>query len=243
METSDQACSSSAELEHKSVPWCRESELLMQIESSISRTRRNLERRKAFEANCLSQLESLSHTATYLLDNESRAKDLVAKTLVIAYQTEQCSAQLSNNRTGLFRIIARLFMSDAHPLPDRFTASDRPDEAADDDLHTRLHNHYNFNHYYYSDNLAPLHFPSISEDNLKKSLQTLPHELRLAIVLSLLEGLSYQEIAEITGASLQLVRSRLSRGRKLMQRQLLDHAQRREDSDILTSRVRRTATG
>jgi len=44
------------------------------------------------------------------------------------------------------------------------------------------------------------------------------------IVLSFLEGFSYQEIADIAGLQIGTVKSRLHRGRKLLQKSLWKYA-------------------
>jgi RNA polymerase sigma-70 factor (ECF subfamily) len=58
-----------------------------------------------------------------------------------------------------------------------------------------------------------------SEDKrlLEQALQELAPEFREAIVLRELEGLSYKEIADITGAPLGTVMSRLARARQRLQ--------------------------
>jgi len=50
-------------------------------------------------------------------------------------------------------------------------------------------------------------------EQIQKGLSGLPSEQRLAVVLSDIQGLSYEEIAQVMGCSLGTVRSRLSRGR------------------------------
>ena len=55
---------------------------------------------------------------------------------------------------------------------------------------------------------------------VRRALEELPVEFREAVVLRELEGLSYKEIAEIAGVPLGTVMSRLSRGRKLLERVL-----------------------
>ena len=52
------------------------------------------------------------------------------------------------------------------------------------------------------------------------TLQRLPDEQREVILLAGLEGLSYKEVAEITGAPIGTVMSRLSRGRQALRRLL-----------------------
>ncbi len=54
-----------------------------------------------------------------------------------------------------------------------------------------------------------------------ESLQKLPHEQRVVLVLHDIEGFSYQEVAEIVGEKIGTVRSRLHYGR-LRLRQLLN---------------------
>ena len=63
-----------------------------------------------------------------------------------------------------------------------------------------------------------------STEGEKKAIENLPDDFRLVAVLSFLEGFSYQEIAEIADLQLGTVKSRLHRGRKLLQRQLFDYA-------------------
>ncbi len=49
-----------------------------------------------------------------------------------------------------------------------------------------------------------------------EALQELPYEQRLVVVLSDVQGLSYEEIVSVTGSSLGTVKSRLNRGRLKM---------------------------
>jgi RNA polymerase sigma-70 factor (ECF subfamily) len=48
---------------------------------------------------------------------------------------------------------------------------------------------------------------------LKKAINVLPSDQKTVVVLRDIEGLSYKEIASITGLSLSAVKSRLFRGR------------------------------
>ena len=51
------------------------------------------------------------------------------------------------------------------------------------------------------------------DDDVEAALAALPPEFRAAVVLCDIEGLTYEEIAEILGAKLGTVRSRIHRGR------------------------------
>jgi RNA polymerase sigma-70 factor (ECF subfamily) len=61
----------------------------------------------------------------------------------------------------------------------------------------------------------------IDIDLLRKALEELPDEFREVIVLRELENLSYEQIAEVIGAPLGTVMSRLARGRRRLQEWLL----------------------
>jgi RNA polymerase sigma-70 factor (ECF subfamily) len=57
--------------------------------------------------------------------------------------------------------------------------------------------------------------PSVAEA-LRRAMDELPPEFREAVVLRELEGLSYKEVAAVTGVPIGTVMSRLSRGRGLL---------------------------
>lgn len=61
------------------------------------------------------------------------------------------------------------------------------------------------------------------QDLIQKGLQQLPLDQRVAVVLCDIEGLSYEEIATTTEATLGTVRSRISRGRTRLRNYLYQH--------------------
>lgn len=65
---------------------------------------------------------------------------------------------------------------------------------------------------------------STFDDDIERALAALPAEFRAAVVLCDVEGLSYEEIAEILGAKLGTVRSRIHRGRAMLRRSLAHRA-------------------
>lgn len=67
---------------------------------------------------------------------------------------------------------------------------------------------------------------------LQQAIEQLPPDQRIVVVLSDIQGLSYDEIAEATGASLGTVKSRLSRARA----KLRDYLQ--EQEELLPHRYR-----
>ena len=55
---------------------------------------------------------------------------------------------------------------------------------------------------------------AVDAERVRDAIEQLPPELRSAIVLREMEGLSYKQIAEISGVPIGTVMSRLSRGRE-----------------------------
>nr|WP_160008973.1 RNA polymerase sigma factor SigE [Nocardioides sp. AX2bis] len=62
------------------------------------------------------------------------------------------------------------------------------------------------------------------DDDVERALATLAPDFRAAVVLCDVEGLSYEEIAEILGAKLGTVRSRIHRGRAQLRTALAHRA-------------------
>ena len=67
-------------------------------------------------------------------------------------------------------------------------------------------------------------FRSIVDEEILRAIDELPAEYRMAVVLSDLEDLSYNEIAEVLGVPVGTVKSRLFRGRRQLQARLCRYA-------------------
>ncbi|MGW8268586.1 MAG: sigma-70 family RNA polymerase sigma factor [Longimicrobiales bacterium] len=67
-------------------------------------------------------------------------------------------------------------------------------------------------------------FRSIVDEEVLSRIQELPEDYRTAVVLSDLEGFTYQEIAEMTEVPVGTVKSRLFRGRRILQMALFEYA-------------------
>ena len=67
---------------------------------------------------------------------------------------------------------------------------------------------------------ATLLLGRLTRAEVDAALQSLPEEFRVVATLYFMEDLSYQEIAEIVAVPVGTVRSRLHRGRKLLQQRL-----------------------
>ena len=67
----------------------------------------------------------------------------------------------------------------------------------------------------------------VLDGDIQEALQKLPEEYRTAVVLVDLQELTYEEAAAVVGAPVGTIRSRLSRGRHILQHHLRHFAQER----------------
>lgn len=82
-------------------------------------------------------------------------------------------------------------------------------------------------------------FNKLLREEIEKAIDALPEAFRVAVVLSDLEGFSYREIAQILRLPVGTVRSRLARGRSLLQKALWGHAQ---EAGLVDRKRQREAT-
>ncbi len=174
-------------------------------------------KRKAFEAEALPHMDALLRTALRMAKNQNDAEDLVQEAFVKAYRFWDKFEAGSNCRAWLFRIMTNIFIND-YRSKSRSPVSVNVDEIDDSFLYGQLAANAPV------DNPERQMFAKIFDDDVKKAIEELPDDFRLVVVLSFLEGFSYQEIAEIADLQLGTVKSRLHRGRKLLQKALFEYA-------------------
>jgi RNA polymerase sigma-70 factor (ECF subfamily) len=176
-----------------------------------------VQKRKAFEKEALPHMDALYRTALRMTKNQNDAEDLVQEAYVKAYRFWDKFEPGSNCRAWLFKIMTNIFIND-YRSKSRTPVSVNVDDIDDNFLYGQLAN------LGPEDNPERRLFSKIFDDDIKKAIEELPDDFRLVVVLSFLEGFSYQEIADIADLQLGTVKSRLHRGRKLLQKQLFDYA-------------------
>ncbi len=174
-------------------------------------------KRSSFEAEAIPHLDALRRTALRMTKNEGDADDLVQEAMVKAYRFWDKFEPGSNCRAWLFKIMTNIFINN-YRSKTRAPQSVSTDEIDDNFVYGQLAE------------MAPSETPEtelfakIFDDDVKNAIEELPEDFRTVVVLSFLEDFSYQEIAEIAGLQLGTVKSRLHRGRKLLQKQLFEYA-------------------
>ncbi|HEY1954246.1 MAG TPA: sigma-70 family RNA polymerase sigma factor [Polyangiaceae bacterium] len=163
-------------------------------------------------------MDALYGVACRLTRNPTEAEDLVQDALVKAMRARDQFQAGTNLKAWLFRILTNTFINkyrrgglersvlegpDADPLADGWVSASTMRQLRDPEQIALL---------------------PIVEGEVRKALDALPPEFRLAVVLCDVEEFSYEEIADIMGCPIGTVMSRLHRGRKLLQKSLYAHA-------------------
>jgi len=176
------------------------------------------ERRRQFEAACVEHLDALYASAIKLTRDEARAEELVQDTYLRAFRAADGFEWGTNLKAWLFRILTNTFINDyRHRIHERRYVERAAVEPLYDevlDRQARAHA---------ADPEAAL-FSSFFKRDLERALDDLPDDFRIVVVLADLQGFAYKEIAEMIGCPIGTVMSRLHRGRRLLQRALVDHA-------------------
>jgi RNA polymerase sigma-70 factor (ECF subfamily) len=172
-------------------------------------------RRTRFEREALAHLDALYSFAVKLARARDDAEDLVSDTLLRAFERWEQYRLGTNIRAWLFTILYRVFVSRKRRVDAReVRAGDRPTD--DDGREPR----------------EPVgeadpegrFYDSFLDETITRAIDALPDEYRVAVVLSDVEGLRYAEIADVLRIPEGTVKSRLFRGRRILQKQLAGYA-------------------
>ena len=171
------------------------------------------ERRARFDDEAVRHLDALYSFALKLARARDDADDLVSDTMLRAFQRWEQYRLGTNMRAWLFTILYHAFVSrkrridarEVQPLEDE---DGREIFAAVGDADPES-----------------TFYDSFLDEDIVSAIQRLPDEYRDAVVMSDLHGLKYAEIAQILGVPEGTIKSRLFRGRRLLQVQLRDYAE------------------
>lgn len=177
-------------------------------------------KQQEFQDTAMEHTDALYRTALRMTKNTKDAEDLVQETLLKAYRFFDRFEKGTNIKAWLFKIMMNIFINDYRQKSKKPTSMSY-DDVDDNYLYHQLK-------FQKTDGRDPeeLLFSQIFDDDVKKAIEELPDDFRIVVVLAFLEEFSYQEIAEIANLQLGTVKSRLHRGRKLLQKSLWEYAQR-----------------
>ena len=181
-------------------------------DATCNETRDPIADREQFEREALVHLDAMYSFALRLARSRDDAEDLVSDTILRAFERWEQYHLGTNIRAWLFTILYHVFVSRKRRLDAREVQQPEDTEGwavfeavGEADPEGQFYN-------------------SFLDDEVTRAIRSLPEEYRSAVVLSDLQGLRYAEIAEMLAVPEGTVKSRLFRGRRLLQRTLAGFA-------------------
>jgi len=180
-----------------------------------------------FSQHIADNMDSLYGVALRLTRNSSDAEDLVAEAATKAWSAINSLEDHDRFRPWIFRILHNCYISDYRKKSIRPTESaydEAPSAEEDSEIACLLIKQPDeFLNWWANPEREVVN--SMLGKDLMAAIESLPETFRIVVVLINVEGLSYDETAEVLGVSSGTVRSRMNRGRTLLQKALWRHAQ------------------
>ncbi|MBK7092250.1 MAG: sigma-70 family RNA polymerase sigma factor [bacterium] len=170
-----------------------------------------------FELEAMVHTEALYRTAVRMTKNPGDAEDLVQETLLKAYKSFDRFEKGTNAKAWLFKIMTNTFIN-TYRARQKESTSVSFDEIDDSYLHSQITGMSSE-----SGNPEKDFFNKVLDADVVAAIEKLPEEFRMVVVLAFNEGFAYQEIADILGIQVGTVKSRLHRGRKILQKLLWEY--------------------
>jgi RNA polymerase sigma-70 factor, ECF subfamily len=160
-----------------------------------------------FEQAILPHMDAAYNLARWLARNEQDAQDVVQEAYLRAFRFFD-GYRGGSSRAWLLKIVRNTFYTWAQKnrmqqLLEPFDEKIHAVETDDTNPETAL-------------------VKKADSQLVRQAMEDLPIEFREALVMRELEGMSYKEIADIAGIPLGTVMSRLARGRKELQKRLME---------------------
>jgi RNA polymerase sigma-70 factor, ECF subfamily len=171
-----------------------------------------------FADQAMEFMPALYSTALRMTRNPADAEDLVQETYLKAYRAFGSFQQGSNLKAWLYKILTNNFINAYRSRRRRPEVSDIED-VEDLYLYRRLGGLTGATAGQSAEDAVLDRF---TDDEVKSALESLPENFRIAVLLADVEGFSYKEIADITDVPVGTVMSRIHRGRRALQKALVD---------------------
>lgn len=179
------------------------------------------ERRIRFERDAMQYVDQLYSAAMRMARNPADAEDLVQEAYTKAFSAFHQYKPGTNLKAWLYRILTNTYIN-LYRKRQREPLQSNSDTIEDWQL-ARAESHTSRG-LRSAEAEALDHLP---DSDVKRALQAIPEEFRLAVYFADVEGFAYKEISDIMNTPMGTVMSRLHRGRKMLRDMLADYAAER----------------
>ncbi len=176
------------------------------------------EKRRYFETELLDYMDAIHDTALRLTRNQADADDLVQATMFKAYRFLDHFEHGTNAKAWLSTILRNTFINE------RRRRQRQPVTLDLDDDRTGPQGSRGESVADTGDGIGHEAMMDEISQEIAQALAALSEEYRQALLLSDIDGYSYQEVADIMNCPIGTVRSRISRARKQLREQLAGFA-------------------
>ena len=177
---------------------------------------------KEFQEKALPLLDEVYGVALRMTRNPQAAEDLVSETYARDWKNLDQFQAGTNIRAWIYRIMTNAYIN-------LYRKQHRRPQSVALDAYDKIEDFHLFNQVA-KRAAASMADPfedvvsRLTDADFRAALDKLPDEYKTAIILYDLQGLSYQEVADALDIPLGTVRSRLARGRRILQSSLWKHA-------------------
>jgi RNA polymerase sigma-70 factor, ECF subfamily len=172
--------------------------------------------RVRFEEEALDLADQVYRVARRMVSSREEAEDLMQETYARAFRSWKSFQPGTNLRAWLLRILTNLNIDRGRRV--QRAPDTQPLEEGDYFLYNRLEEANP------SSTDEERVVERLSQDDAVTALSAVPHDFRDVIVLVDIGDFSYNEAAQILDIPVGTVMSRLHRGRRILKRELADHA-------------------
>jgi RNA polymerase sigma-70 factor, ECF subfamily len=189
----------------------------------VAGNRETTEEKGEFSREAISHLDHLYRVARYLVEEPDEAHDVVQETYLRAIDSYEQFRPGSNMKAWLSRILYNFFFDHYRQKKRWVLINDSSKDEEYSDYWEKVP----------TENPGPESHLLANELTTKvtDALRKIPEEFRSAIVMVDMGDFSYAEAAEILSCPVGTIRSRLSRGRRLLHKHLKDYIAFRKDRD------------